>query len=154
MTRRPRILPERQELCFCHVPGTGSIMFLPECFCFLNKSPSDRQTPELGGAPGRGRQPSHITWASVKQKQTELWKCCVVRNFPDHRRTTRQPKGIRLCSLCHLMSLVHYPACPSQCLLLTCSVAQAADAYQPTWHKRHRVQASLGSARGPSPLCV
>lgn len=43
---------------------------------------------------------------------------------------------------------------PCQGLHLTCSVAQAANVFQPTWHKRRRAEASLGGARRPCPVCM
>lgn len=51
-----------------------------------------------------------------------------------------------------LFSSVNTQHAPCQWLHLTCSVAQAANVFQPTWHKRPRAEASLGGARGPCPV--
>lgn len=53
-----------------------------------------------------------------------------------------------------LFSGVNTQHAPYQWLHLTCSVAQAANVFQHTWPKRPRAEASLGSARVPSPTCV
>lgn len=57
--------------------------------------------------------------------------------------------------LCHLVLWYQHPARPTgKWLHLTCSVAQVANVFQRTWHKRPRAEASLGNTRGPSPVCV
>lgn len=62
----------------------------------------------------------------------------------------------------HRLAVQPVPCMPARSTLhtngftYTCSVAQAqaVNTFQPTWHKRPRAEASLGNARGPSPMYV